>query len=286
MSFVANISNDGGEGLQISGAGGQAADVVIANCVLIGNANPVGLADGILCDAVARVVISGNTIRNFGRYGITPRSAPDAIVRICDNEISGGIRSIYVANGILGAQTFRSLAIENNTVIDNTASGAIRTDGTTITNLKVCNNRCIRAGAGANDYAIIIGGTVTYGDIRDNDLEGAIITIAGCRSRNNRFLGATGFFARALAADQLEGSVVWDPASLAAGATVTSAAITCTGVEVGDYVQVAPPYTLQGIIATAYANAGNSVIIVLFNPTAGAIDLGSGTWRVRAEKQI
>lgn len=78
----------------------------------------------------------------------------------------------------------------------------------------------------------------------------------------------------------LTGTVVWNPASLADGAGETSAAITVTGAALGDFVQVSAPYDLQGILATAYVSAANTVRIRIQNETGGVIDLASGTWRV------
>jgi hypothetical protein len=39
--------------------------------------------------------------------------------------------------------------------------------------------------------------------------------------------------------------------------------------------------SLGGLMMTAYASAANTATVVLFNPTAGAIDLASGTLTVR-----
>ena len=71
-----------------------------------------------------------------------------------------------------------------------------------------------------------------------------------------------------------------DPASIAASGTAT-ADITVTGAALGDYVMVAAPYDLQGLVCTAYVSAADTVTIVLFNPTAGAVDLASGDWKVK-----
>jgi len=46
------------------------------------------------------------------------------------------------------------------------------------------------------------------------------------------------------------GQAVWDPANMANGSGVTSLNFTITGPQFGDEVQVAAPYTLQGITAT------------------------------------
>ena len=82
----------------------------------------------------------------------------------------------------------------------------------------------------------------------------------------------------------LQASFDWDPASLADGAGETSAAVTVAGASFGDFVQVAAPYDLQGITCTGYVSGDNTVRVRLQNETGGAIDLVSGSWRVRLFK--
>ena len=81
------------------------------------------------------------------------------------------------------------------------------------------------------------------------------------------------------------GSITWDPASLADGAGETSTAITTTGAALGDFVLVSAPYDMQGILATGYVSATNTVKIRIQNETVGTINLASGTWKVRVIKQ-
>lgn len=73
---------------------------------------------------------------------------------------------------------------------------------------------------------------------------------------------------------------VWDPASMANGAGVTSPAITVTGAAFGDVVDVGAPYSLAGIVACGFVSAANTVMIRLHNGTGGAVNLLSGTWKV------
>ncbi len=80
---------------------------------------------------------------------------------------------------------------------------------------------------------------------------------------------------------RIEGSLVWNPGNLVDGAGETSTAITVTGAAFGDYVLVSAPYDLQGIVATAYVSASDTVKIRIQNETTGAIDLANGTWKVR-----
>jgi parallel beta-helix repeat protein len=76
----------------------------------------------------------------------------------------------------------------------------------------------------------------------------------------------------------LSGTVTWDPASLATSGTSTKT-ITVSRAAVGDAVAIGFDQPLQGMMLTAFVSATNVVTAVLFNPTAGAIDLASGTLR-------
>lgn len=87
-----------------------------------------------------------------------------------------------------------------------------------------------------------------------------------------------------LATPFLETTTTYDPPSLTTGSGTTSAAITLTGAVLGDYVLVAAPYDLQGIMATAYVSAADTVRIRLHNITGSTIDLASGSWKLRVVK--
>lgn len=78
-------------------------------------------------------------------------------------------------------------------------------------------------------------------------------------------------------------STTWDPASVSASSSTTTT-VTYAGAVVGNRVDVYPPYTLSGLIATGYVSATNTVTIVLSNPTGGSVDLGSGSWQVNVKK--
>lgn len=92
---------------------------------------------------------------------------------------------------------------------------------------------------------------------------------------------------RGLVFDQLIGTtqVTIDPPNIANGSGVTSANITVTGAAFGDFVDVAAPYSLQGLILTGYVSAADTVQVRLHNGTGGAVNLASGTWRVTVRRQ-
>jgi hypothetical protein len=101
----------------------------------------------------------------------------------------------------------------------------------------------------------------------------------------NRLLVFNGTGWSNLSALQLEASFSWTPGLIAVGAGLNAAAVTVAGAAFGDFVQVAAPYDLQGLTATAYVNASNSVIVRLQNGTGAGVTLASGNWRLRIHKQ-
>jgi hypothetical protein len=79
------------------------------------------------------------------------------------------------------------------------------------------------------------------------------------------------------------GEATWDAPNVAAGATTTTT-VNVPGARVGDAVRVFAPVSLQGMVCTAYVSADDTVTLVLYNPTAGGINLASGLWRVVTER--
>lgn len=75
-------------------------------------------------------------------------------------------------------------------------------------------------------------------------------------------------------------TAVWDPANMANGTGTTSPGVTVTGAAFGDSVDVCAPYSLQGVVATGYVSATDTVNVRLHNSTGGAVNLASGTWKV------
>ena len=78
----------------------------------------------------------------------------------------------------------------------------------------------------------------------------------------------------------LTGSKTYDAASLAASATATTT-VTVTGAALGDYAVASLGVSAAGLVVSAYVSAADTVTVVLFNPTAGAVDLASTTLRAR-----
>lgn len=83
--------------------------------------------------------------------------------------------------------------------------------------------------------------------------------------------------------DAQDYTFVWDPGNILDGdATVNSETI--PGLEFGDFVLVGVPYNPQNLVVCGYVSAANQARVVLANNTGGAVNLGSGTWRLRIFK--
>ncbi len=81
----------------------------------------------------------------------------------------------------------------------------------------------------------------------------------------------------------LEASITYDPPSLAAGEGVTTT-VAVAGVALGDFARASFSLDLQGVTLTAWVSAADTVSVRFQNGTAGAIDLATGTLRMRVER--
>ena len=81
------------------------------------------------------------------------------------------------------------------------------------------------------------------------------------------------------------GSKTWDPPSVPAQAAgvpgTTTTTVTLTGAVLGDFVVAAFSLPLNGLRMVAEVTAADTVTVTLINTTAAAIDLASGTIKVR-----
>lgn len=137
---------------------------------------------------------------------------------------------------------------------------------------------------------ISIGGSLL--SVGSNTPEGAKTAAIGSffgRNNTNGFgayvketgTGNTGW--RQIATFIPQGSAVYDPPSIAAGASVTTT-VAVAGCGFGDFVDASFDKNLAGIRLHAYVSAADTVTVEFYNPTAGAIDLASGTLRARVSK--
>lgn len=81
----------------------------------------------------------------------------------------------------------------------------------------------------------------------------------------------------------LEAATTYDPPSLASGAVVTTTVTVLQSAQ-GDFSQASFSNDLQGITIASWVSAPNTVSVRFSNQTGSAIDLASGTLRVRVTK--
>jgi hypothetical protein len=101
---------------------------------------------------------------------------------------------------------------------------------------------------------------------------------------DNRVLYYNGSAWVLLTTPKLDATTTWNPGAITNSSGTLSSALTVTGAALGDFAMVAAPYDLQGLDATAYVSAANTVKIRLSNLTGATVTLASGTWRVRVIK--
>ena len=141
------------------------------------------------------------------------------------------------------------------------------------------------SGTGAAVTPISAGGTFTLVKLTSGASSAATFTDVGSTgvtgTYNRDKIGVSCVWVDEIGAYQ--GSATYDAPSIAAGATTTTT-ITVTGAALGDFAVASAPVDLAGLVVTAYVSAANTVTVVLYNPTAGAIDLASGTWKAKVIK--
>jgi hypothetical protein len=131
--------------------------------------------------------------------------------------------------------------------------------------------------------------TVNSGDSRHVILENVIDSTGAVF--NGNFYWVHGDYAPTFSTDALgqqhrpvlTASTTVDPASLIAGA-ITGATVAFSGARLGDYVEASFTQDLSGIILNAWVSSTDNVKYNFYNPTAGTLDLSSGTLRLRVMK--
>lgn len=150
------------------------------------------------------------------------------------------------------------------------------------------------------DYSADIGGTYYFVDgaryyALSVDPGSALSTVKPVHTTpGQEVIGADGYgwiYIGTTAADwrragftEWDKSVTYDPPSLATGAVSPIQTLAHAGVALGDYVVASFSNDLQGVILNAWC-VGDNVKFQFFNPTAGVVDLGSGTVKARVQKQ-
>lgn len=152
----------------------------------------------------------------------------------------------------------------------------------------------------ANQFLVNRSGTLQGDGLLDTDIPSGIardtevVTAANAAQAAAEATAAAALVAHVGAADPhtgyvresqvLDGSATYDPPNLPDGDGATTT-VTVTGAVLGDFVVgVSFSLDLQGVTVSAYVSASNTVSVRFQNESGGAIDLGSGTLKVRVWK--
>lgn len=121
--------------------------------------------------------------------------------------------------------------------------------------------------------------SLLYEKVVQEDLNVGITTVTVTNPTGGSLTG-TQIGIHSVAVGQVAWTETWDPGSIAA-AGYEAEDVTVPGAAVGDFVMASlTTMVTNDMMLTAHVSAADTVKVILFNPTAGSIDLGSGTLAV------
>jgi len=244
------------------GAGGA-----IHGGILVIGANAANRIEG--------VTVANNTIKNFFNVAGLVLSGDCANITIESTRHATVTGNVIINAGsqqsnpgiyIVGSND--GLTVSGNTMEGAMVSGGIRLATVSGDAISIVGN-AIQQATGTDAGVMITGSTLTGLGVGEN--------VTNCDA-GYQFAISTSTITHA--GTFKTGSLVYDPASLADG-TGVSVDVLCTGAELGDFVLASFSLNLQGITMTAYVKTDNYVTVRFQNETGAAIDLASGTIRVR-----
>jgi hypothetical protein len=236
------------------------------------------------CDITAikcnsEAVIEGVHLSDMtGEYGIT----------LSGDEVTLKDVTMLRCKGITSTS---ASTLESITIIDSTATRALRIRGANSTYKDIT----IKHTGTASNYAVWIDDDAPTSTVVNCILDGFHIWDSGgyWNTLSQAYIvdqvSLTGNFIRNMIPSPLSGSGTWDPASIAAGSSL-STTVSLLRADIGDRCitthSLSPTVglSLQGLISFASVTSANTATVTLFNPTGGAINLASHTVTVEAIK--
>jgi len=230
------------------------------------------------CDITAikcnsEAVIEGVHLSDMtGEYGIT----------LSGDEVTLKDVTMLRCKGITSTS---ASTLESITIIDSTATRALRIRGANSTYKDIT----IKHTGTASNYAVWIDDDAPTSTVVNCILDGFHIWDSGgyWNTLSQAYIvdqvSLTGNFIRNMIPSPLSGSGTWDPASIAAGSSL-STTVSLLRADIGDRCITTHSVSLQGLISFASVTSANTATVTLFNPTGGAINLASHTVTVEAIK--
>lgn len=219
------------------------------------------LGDGLYLGSMTNCVISNNSIDLTGKSG--------TFVELTSAGLAGTGKNLFTGNTV---RTNASYAIIIDSCPDNSVTGNVLDNSASGSNFATV--RCLSASATRNTVFSNYVAKGTGGAIFDNASGATGNIFADFYS-----LESGTVYVRA-ANGGVSGFATYDPPSIAPGASA-STTVTVTGAVVGDYAQASLNVSTGGLVVSAAITAANTATVTFFNPTVGAIDLGSLTVLVR-----
>jgi hypothetical protein len=212
-------------------------------------------------------VVSGNTIKGHRAFStdwgaITSYSTSGLIV-------SGNTLNSSIGVGICIYKDNTDILVSGN-VINGIVTGLVNASGIisrTTGNTGLLINNVIDATAEYGIYYVTDTPLLRMGN-------NTIVT-SGSKLIGTDFMGQ---------GREIYASGTVDPGNCIDGAALAPITMNVTGAQLGDAVEFSAPYDLQGLTVTAYVSVVNTVAFKIWNKTGGAVDLASGTWKVRVTK--
>lgn len=122
--------------------------------------------------------------------------------------------------------------------------------------------------------------SLVYEKVVQEDLDVGTSAAVSVTNPGGGTLTGTQIGLHSFAVGQIAWSETWDAASIAAG-SYEAEDVMVPGAAVGDYVMVSlNTMVTNDMMISGHVSAADTVKVILFNPTSGAIDLGSGTLSV------
>jgi len=276
-----------GVGIQVSGN---------RRCVVSNNTISSGIGIGILCNDNSDIhpqqnVISGNLVKGVVNplnvnvsSGIRLSNA--ATSKACGTVVEGnlvsgcGIYSFYVEN-------HDAAKVSDNTSIESERSGFVIS---TVDQATLQNNTAISTNttntSSQHAFHLINAADNVVGSGNRSFAGTGFTTSYGAHDIGDDSSG-TNRVAKVKDYEYEQFSGTWQPnggSALGTGA-YTANNFAASGVQLGDYVSIAPPYTLQECMITAAVNAAGTIQVVLYNPSASSTrTFASGSWTFRVFK--
>jgi hypothetical protein len=274
--FYSNIqTNNCTRGFDI-GNGNAVHDLFMSDIVVNGVGG--GSSQGIIVFSGDAATPSSNT-NNVNIENVVMRGVCASTAALLINAETFSVKNIK----IFGDGTASSVAIETQSkaakftisdcYVSDFVATAYKLNGTSTAKARIYSNTAT-GGSTTTSKGIDIQSTSTSISVFDNDVITAVttpITILNAYRHDN--IGYDVFF----------GSMTYDAPSIPAGQMVTQL-VTCTGAVAGDYASGSFTNLSTGIQIT-YEAGSNAVLCTISNSNTVAVDMGSGTLRVKTVKK-